>query len=61
MFDVSFCQKSIDAGISLTRVNDSMKSFPSGHSQLALFAGLFVFVSIRSDRDADAPGIKHIF
>ena len=45
VFDVAFCQKSIDAGTSLLRVHDSMKSFPSGHSQLALFAGLFIFVS----------------
>ena len=46
VFDVSICQEAIDAGTSLLRVNDSMKSFPSGHSQLALFAGLFVFVSM---------------
>ena len=38
VFDLSCCHTAIEAGSSLLRVNDSMKSFPSGHSQLALFA-----------------------
>jgi len=46
IFDVSFCQKALDSGTDLQRVNDSMKSFPSGHSQLALFAALFFIVYI---------------
>merc|ERR1712106_1079993 len=46
LFDISLCEKALEAGTSLLRVNDSMKSFPSGHSQLALFAALFVIVYI---------------
>ena len=46
VFDISLCEKALEAGTSLLRVNDSMKSFPSGHSQLALFASLFIIVSL---------------
>ena len=46
VFNISLCEKAFEAGTSLLRVNDSMKSFPSGHSQLALFAALFIIVSL---------------
>lgn len=46
VFDLSFCTNTNEAGTGLPRVNDSMKSFPSGHSQLALFAAAFFIVYI---------------
>jgi len=44
VFDLALCQSSNEAGTSLPRVNDSMKSFPSGHAQLALFGAAFTIV-----------------
>jgi len=46
LFDLSLCLNSNEAGSSLPRVNDSMKSFPSGHAQLAMCAASFFTVYV---------------
>eukprot|EP00091_Calanus_sinicus_P017472 TRINITY_DN37772_c0_g1_i1.p1 TRINITY_DN37772_c0_g1~~TRINITY_DN37772_c0_g1_i1.p1 ORF type:complete len:215 (-),score=47.39 TRINITY_DN37772_c0_g1_i1:40-660(-) len=51
MFDLSICQ----TDSSLLLVNDSMKSFPSGHSQLALFAAVFVIVYLNTRAHSSLP------
>jgi len=39
-FDISLCHEDVD----VKKVNDAMKSFPSGHAQLSWFASVFVIV-----------------
>jgi len=46
VFNLSLCKNSNEEGTGLPRLNDSMKSFPSGHSQLALFGAAFFIVYI---------------
>lgn len=41
-FNMSLCQAEDDQ----KRINDAMKSFPSGHTQLSCFSAVFTIVSL---------------
>jgi len=54
LFDSSICTTDKSTEASLLRLNDSMKSFPSGHAQIAMFASAFTYVYL-SKRPSSFP------
>ena len=61
VFDISLCTNSNEEGTGLPKLNDSMKSFPSGHSQLALFSAAFFIVSLSLNNSSCHPFPSQVY